>query len=43
MADEGYLDVDHGLNNAIAKLREALGETRDQPRLLETIPRVGYD
>jgi TolB-like protein/DNA-binding winged helix-turn-helix (wHTH) protein/cytochrome c-type biogenesis protein CcmH/NrfG len=37
-----YLDVDHGLNNAITRLREALGETRDQPRLLETIPRVGY-
>ncbi len=39
---KAYLDQDHGLNNSIAKLREALGETRDQPRFLETIPRVGY-
>ena len=39
---KAYLDQDHGLNNSIARLREALGETRDHPRLLETIPRVGY-
>jgi DNA-binding winged helix-turn-helix (wHTH) protein len=37
-----YFDLDHGLNNCIGKLREALGETREQPRFLETIPRVGY-
>lgn len=35
-------DFDHGLNNAIRKLREALGDTADSPRYVETLPRRGY-
>jgi TolB-like protein/DNA-binding winged helix-turn-helix (wHTH) protein len=37
-----FVDFDHGLNNAIARLREALGETAGTPQYVETLPRVGY-
>ena len=37
-----FVDFDHGLNNAIARLREALGDDREAPRYIETLPRIGY-
>ena len=37
-----YLDFDHRLNNAITCLREALGDSSETPRFIETVPRVGY-
>jgi TolB-like protein/DNA-binding winged helix-turn-helix (wHTH) protein/Tfp pilus assembly protein PilF len=37
-----YYDLDHGLNNAITRLREVLRDSADRPRYVETIPRVGY-
>ena len=37
-----FVDFDHGINNAIKRLREALGDTADTPRYVETIPRRGY-
>ena len=37
-----YVDFDQGLNNAIKKLREALGDSADSPRLIETVARHGY-
>lgn len=37
-----FVDFDHGLNTAISKLREALGDTADSPRYVETVPRRGY-
>ena len=37
-----YVDFDHGLNNAIARLREALSDTAGMPQFIETLPRVGY-
>src|SRR5689334_22539401 len=37
-----YVDFDHGLNNAIATLRQALGDSADAPHFIETLPRVGY-
>jgi DNA-binding winged helix-turn-helix (wHTH) protein/Tfp pilus assembly protein PilF len=37
-----YVDFDHGLNNAIARLREALGDGTATPRFIETLPRQGY-
>jgi DNA-binding winged helix-turn-helix (wHTH) protein/Tol biopolymer transport system component len=37
-----FIDFDHGLNKAIQKLRDALGDSADSPRYIETIPRVGY-
>lgn len=37
-----YVDFDHGLNNAIARVREAIGESAGTPRFIETLPRLGY-
>jgi TolB-like protein/DNA-binding winged helix-turn-helix (wHTH) protein/Flp pilus assembly protein TadD len=37
-----YVDFDQGLNNAIKKLREALGDLADSPMLIETVARHGY-
>jgi TolB-like protein/DNA-binding winged helix-turn-helix (wHTH) protein/Flp pilus assembly protein TadD len=39
---ETFVDFDHGLNKAIAKLREALEDSNASSRLIETIPRRGY-
>lgn len=37
-----FVDFNHGLNNAINKLREALGDAAESPRFVETLPRRGY-
>jgi len=37
-----FVDFDHSLNIAIAKLREALGDSADAPHFVETLPRRGY-
>jgi len=37
-----YVDFDHGLHRAINKLREALGDSADSPRFIETLARRGY-
>src|SRR5207245_8994245 len=37
-----FVDFDHGLNNAINRLREALGDSVEKPTYIETIPRRGY-
>ncbi len=37
-----FVDFDHGLNAAVRRLREALGDSADAPRFVETIPRKGY-
>jgi DNA-binding winged helix-turn-helix (wHTH) protein/Tol biopolymer transport system component len=37
-----FIDFDHGLNKSMQKVREALGDSADSPRYIETIPRVGY-
>ncbi|MDH4072470.1 MAG: winged helix-turn-helix domain-containing protein [Gammaproteobacteria bacterium] len=37
-----FVDFDHGLNNAVARLREALGDAASEPRFIETLPRIGY-
>jgi len=37
-----FVDFDHSLHNAIARLREALGENASSPRFVETLPRRGY-
>jgi len=39
---ETFVDFDHGINNAIKRLREALGDTAETPRYIETVPRRGY-
>src|SRR5215471_14813205 len=37
-----FVDFDHGLNNAINRLRQALNDSADSPRFIETLPRRGY-
>ena len=37
-----FVDFDHGLNAAIRRLRDALGESAETPIFVETIPRKGY-
>src|ERR1700730_8784800 len=37
-----FVDFDNGLNTSINKLREALGDSADSPRFIETLPRRGY-
>jgi TolB-like protein len=37
-----FVDFEHGLNKSIQKLRDALGDSPESPRYIETIPRTGY-
>jgi TolB-like protein/DNA-binding winged helix-turn-helix (wHTH) protein/Flp pilus assembly protein TadD len=37
-----FVDFDVGLNTAIKRLRDALGDTAESPRYVETVPRRGY-
>src|SRR5439155_8885877 len=41
-ASDTFVDFEHGLNKAINKLREALGDSPDNPCFIETLPRRGY-
>jgi TolB-like protein/DNA-binding SARP family transcriptional activator len=37
-----FVDFDHSLHNAIARVRETLGDSPQTPRYIETLPRRGY-
>src|SRR5712691_2530135 len=37
-----FVDFDHGLNSAMNRLREALGDSAESPRFIETLPKRGY-
>jgi TolB-like protein/DNA-binding winged helix-turn-helix (wHTH) protein/Flp pilus assembly protein TadD len=37
-----FVDFDHGLNNAVARIREVLDDSSETPRYVETLPRRGY-
>jgi TolB-like protein/Tfp pilus assembly protein PilF len=37
-----FVDFDHSLHNAIARIRETLGDSAETPRFIETLPRRGY-
>jgi len=39
---ETFVDFDRGLNKAVNHLREALTDSAEQPRFIETLPRKGY-
>jgi TolB-like protein/DNA-binding winged helix-turn-helix (wHTH) protein len=41
-AGDTFVAFDDGLNTAIKKLRTALNDAADNPRFVETVPRVGY-
>ena len=40
--DDIFVDFDNSLNTAVGRLREALGDSADHPRYIETLPRIGY-
>lgn len=40
--DQTYVDFEDGLNHGICRLREALGDSAENPRFIETLPRRGY-
>src|SRR6185295_17039159 len=40
--DDTFIDFDQGLSKAVNKIREALGDSADSPRFVETIARRGY-
>ena len=37
-----FVDFDHGLNAAVKRLRDALDDSAENPRFIETLPRHGY-
>src|SRR5229473_6371351 len=37
-----FVDFEHSLNKAVNRLREALEDSAEHPRLIETLPRQGY-
>jgi TolB-like protein/DNA-binding winged helix-turn-helix (wHTH) protein/Flp pilus assembly protein TadD len=41
-SDDTFVDFDHSLNTAVMRLRESLGDSSDNPRFIETLPRHGY-
>ena len=40
--DDTFVDFDLGINKAVRKLRAALGDSADNPRFIETLPKRGY-
>jgi DNA-binding winged helix-turn-helix (wHTH) protein/Tol biopolymer transport system component len=40
--DDTFVDFETGLNTAVSKLRDALSDSTENPRYIETIPRRGY-
>ena len=41
-AEDTFVDFEAGMNSAIKRLRDALGDSADSPRFVETLPRRGY-
>ena len=39
---ETFVDFDDGLNTAVKKIRDVLGDSAEKPRYIETVPRRGY-
>jgi DNA-binding winged helix-turn-helix (wHTH) protein len=40
--DDTIVEFDHGINRAVRKLRQALGDSADSPKYIETLARRGY-
>ena len=40
--DDTFVDFEHGLNAAVARLRQALGDSAEQPRYVERLAKRGY-
>ncbi len=41
-SSDTFVDFENGLNAAVKRLREALGDSAESPRFVETVPRHGY-
>jgi len=41
-SDDVVVEFDHSINTAIKKLRQALGDSADEPKYVETVARRGY-
>jgi DNA-binding winged helix-turn-helix (wHTH) protein/tetratricopeptide (TPR) repeat protein len=41
-SDDTFVDFEQGLNFCIRQIREALGDSADTPKFIETLPRRGY-
>ncbi len=41
-AEDEFVEFDKSLNTAVQKIRQALGDSAESPRFLETVPRRGY-
>jgi hypothetical protein len=42
VAEDTFVDFEHGVNTAVKKLRQALDDSADNPIFIETLPRIGY-
>jgi DNA-binding winged helix-turn-helix (wHTH) protein len=40
--EDTFVDFEHGVNTAVKKLRQALGDGVENPKFVETVPKVGY-
>src|SRR5215831_16097356 len=40
--EDTFMDFDHGLNTAMVKLRDVLGDSASNPKFIETIAKRGY-
>ena len=40
--NDTVVDFEHGINTAIKQLRRVLGDSADEPKFIETVPRRGY-
>src|SRR5215472_3418678 len=40
--EDTFVDFDHGLNNAVNRIREVLRDSATSPRYIQTVPRRGY-
>jgi Tol biopolymer transport system component/DNA-binding winged helix-turn-helix (wHTH) protein len=40
--NDTFVDFEHGINFCIKQIRDALGDKAENPRYIETVPRVGY-
>ena len=40
--EDTFVDFDHGLNNSVNRIREALGDSASAPKYIETLPKQGY-
>jgi Tol biopolymer transport system component/DNA-binding winged helix-turn-helix (wHTH) protein len=41
-SSDTFVDFDHGLNNAVKRIRAVLGDSAESPHWIETLPRLGY-